>query len=49
LGPRGGLYVTRWRSGRVVRIVPVDELRALTEAMRAFRAVPAVGVLRGRT
>jgi glucose/arabinose dehydrogenase len=49
LGPRGGLYVTRWRSGRVVRIVPVDELRALTEATRAFRAVPAVGVLRGRT
>ena len=49
LGPRGGLYVTRWRSGRITRIVPVvrrDELRALREATRAFRAVPAVGALR---
>ena len=47
LGPRGGLYVTRWRSGQVVRILPRrDELRALREAGRAFRAVPAVGALR---
>jgi glucose/arabinose dehydrogenase len=56
LGPRGRLYVSRWRSGRIVRIVPAggapvraarrDELRAVKEATRALRAIPAVGWLR---
>ena len=47
LGPGGALYVSLWRSGRVVRVVPRrDELRALREATRAFRAIPSVGALR---
>jgi glucose/arabinose dehydrogenase len=54
LGPRGGLYVSLWRSGRVVRIVPSKgtaettwryELEAQTPATRALRAIPAVGAI----
>lgn len=44
LGPREGLYVSLWRSGRVVRVVPArDALGALRAATRAFRAIPLVG------
>ena len=42
LGPRGGLYVTRWRSGRIVRIVPRPA--KAPPALRAFRSIPAIGL-----
>lgn len=54
LGPSGGLYVSMWRSGRVVRIVPREgtaetawrhQPRAQTAATRALRAIPAVGAI----
>jgi glucose/arabinose dehydrogenase len=45
LGPRG-LYVSRWRSGRIVRIVPRrGERRPSRGADLAFAAIPVIGVV----
>jgi glucose/arabinose dehydrogenase len=49
LGPRGGLYVSRWRSGRIVRIVPAARRAGLRVPWRAGLRAPWRDELRALT